>query len=98
MTSIKIKLDTLTLVAVFAGFCLMSENAIATLDQQKIIKGVFPGKEKYSCTICHVAKLPKKDSHELNDYGKKALEAAGGAGKKPTAEIYQKLGDPDAGK
>ena len=82
----------------FVVFCFTSNPAFATLDQQKIIKGVYPGKEKYSCTICHVNKLPKKDFHELNDYGKKALEAAGGAGQKPTAEIYQKLGDPDANK
>ena len=94
----QIKPGRVILLLVFASFCFTGNRAFATLDQQKIIKGVFPGKEKYSCTICHVAKLPKKDSHELNDYGKKALEAAGGAGKKPTAEIYQQLGDPDAGK
>ena len=66
------------------------------MEQLKIFKGVHAGKEKYSCAICHMAKLPKKDSHELNDYGKKALDAAGGAGKKPTADVYQKLGDTDA--
>ena len=88
-------------VAVLAGAVLLlsvTGEALATLEQQKIFKGVFPGKEKYSCTICHVAKLPKKNSHEWNDYGKKAIDAAGGPGKKPTAEIYQKLGDPDAQK
>ena len=86
----------------FVGFivawvCWGSE-ASANLEQQKIFKGVFPGREKYSCTTCHGSKLPKKDAHELNDYGKKALDAAGGAGKKPTAEIYQQIGEPDASK
>ncbi len=73
-------------------------KAFATLDELKIIKGVYPGKAKYSCQICHVEKLPKKDSHILNDYGKKALDAAGGAGHKPTAEDFKKVGDPDAAK
>ncbi len=94
----KMKFGGVFVASVFLILSVMSARAFATLDQQKIIKSVFPGKDKYSCTICHVAKLPKKDSHELNDYGKKALDAAGGAGKKPTAEIYQQLGDPDASK
>ena len=88
----------MAMVGIFVVPAFVVSNAFATLDQQKIIKGVYPGKEKYSCTLCHVPKLPKKDAHEMNDYGKKALEAAGGTGKKPTAEIYQKLGDPDAKK
>lgn len=85
-----------TVVVALAFYFVSTSHALATLEQQKIFKGVYPGKEKYSCTICHVAKLPKKDAHEMNDYGKKALDAAGGAGQKPTAEIYQKLGDNDA--
>lgn len=80
-----------------AGLLLLlpAGAARANLDQQKIFKGVYPGKEKYNCLICHTVKLPKKDAHPLNDYGKKALIAAQ-SGAKPTAEIYKQIGDPDA--
>ena len=83
---------------IFAVGPFLVRDASANLEQQKIFKSVYSDKEKYSCQICHVAKLPKKDAHELNDYGKKASDAAGGAGKKPTAEIYKNLGDTDAAK
>ncbi len=94
--AMKSKQCFLTVWTALVFYFISASHALATLEQQKIFKGVYPGKEKYSCAICHVAKLPKKDAHEMNDYGKKAVEAAGGAGQKPTAEIYQKLGDNDA--
>ncbi len=91
-------IQIVTAVTVAAiGVCLPF-SANASLDQQKIFKGVFPGKDKVTCTTCHVAKLPKKAAHELNAYGLKASDAAGGPGCKPTAEIYKTLGDPDAAK
>lgn len=94
----KFKWSVLAGVGLFAAAWMAAGDAQATLEQQKIFKGAFPGKEKYACTICHVAKLPKKDSHALNDYGNKALEAAGGEGKKPSADNYKSIGDPDAAK
>ncbi len=94
----KLCIGLVVALIVFAAFLFDSGKAFATLEQMKIIKGVYPGKDKYSCQLCHVDKLPKKDAHEHNAYGKKAVEAAGGAGHKATAEIYTQLGDPEAAK
>ena len=42
--------------------------ARATIDLQKQAKAA--GAKADNCAACHVAKMPKKDAHELNDAGK----------------------------
>ena len=52
----------------WGGWIALSGTSSATLDTQKQAKAA--GVNVKDCTTCHVAKLPKKDSHELNDAGK----------------------------
>jgi alkyl sulfatase BDS1-like metallo-beta-lactamase superfamily hydrolase len=50
------------------GWMLFTSPSSATLDMQKQAKAA--GVDAKNCQTCHVASLPKKDSHELNDAGK----------------------------
>jgi hypothetical protein len=59
----------LTAVLLFwGGWIAFSGTSSASLDIQKQAKAA--GVTVKDCTTCHVAKLPKKDSHEMNDAGK----------------------------
>jgi hypothetical protein len=53
-------------VATLAAVALGSA-ALATMDIQKEYKTKDP---KANCASCHVAKIPKKEAAELNDFGK----------------------------
>lgn len=66
-----------TVIAAVAALALGS-SALATMEIQKEYKAKDP---KASCASCHVDKMPKKDKHEMNDFGKKVLEAKGKDGK-----------------
>ena len=83
----KISLVVLAMVAVFFGI-LTSANA--NVEQLKVYKKAFDDKPK--CIHCPVDEKPKKDSglHELNEYGKKVMQAAGD--ETPTEETYKAIG------
>jgi glutamyl-tRNA reductase len=72
-------------------FILWAQPAHAGLDQIKAYKEAYPD-SKPKCIDCHVDKIPKKDdgAHELNEYGKAVVKAAGTD--KPTADTYKKAG------
>ena len=53
---------------VWGGWIAFSGTSSATLETQKEAKAA--GVETKNCQACHVATLPKKDSHDLNDAGK----------------------------
>ena len=72
-----------TVIAAVAALALGS-SAHATMEIQKEYKAKDP---KASCASCHVDKMPKKDKHEMNDFGKKVLEAKGKDGKIDWAEV-----------
>lgn len=56
----------------------VSGSSLATMEIHKEYRKKDP---KASCLTCHVDKLPKKDKHESNDFGKKVAEAKGKDGK-----------------
>ncbi|MBI2094726.1 MAG: hypothetical protein HYT89_00980 [Candidatus Omnitrophica bacterium] len=68
-----------------------SPAAWANVKQVKIYKEAFPD-EKPKCAHCHADEKPKKEDgqHELNEYGKKVLQAK--TGETPDAEAYRKVG------
>lgn len=72
-----------TVIAAVAALALGS-SALATMEIQKEYKAKDP---KASCASCHVDKMPKKDKHEMNDFGKKVLEAKGKDGKIDWAKV-----------
>ena len=77
---------------ILTGFILWSVPAAnASLNQIKAYKETYPD-SKPKCVDCHVDKIPKKDDgqHELNDYGKAVVKAAGT--EKPSADTYKKAG------
>jgi len=76
---------------ILAGFIISSVPAYANFPQIKAYKDTYTD-AKPKCIDCHVDKMPKKDdgAHELNDYGKAVVKAAGTA--KPTAETYKTVG------
>ncbi len=71
------KKTTTAVVATLAALAL-SSAALATMDIQKEYKAKDA---KANCASCHVAKTPKKESAELNDFGK-TVKAAQGKDKK----------------
>ena len=71
------KKTTTAVVATLAAVAL-SSAALATMDIQKEYKAKDA---KANCASCHVAKMPKKESAELNDFGK-TVKAAQGKDKK----------------
>ena len=60
------KKTTTAVVAALAAVALGS-TSLATMDIQKEFKAKDP---KASCANCHVAKMPKKEAADLNDFGK----------------------------
>ena len=52
----------------WGGWIALSGTSSASLDTQKQAKAA--GVTVKDCMACHVEKLPKKESHELNDAGK----------------------------
>ena len=52
--------------------------AFATMEIQKEYRAKDP---KATCQSCHVDKLPKKEKHDWNDFGKKVAAAKGKDGK-----------------
>ena len=76
---------------ILSGFILSNVPAFASFSQIKEYKQTYPD-AKPKCVECHVDKMPKKDDgkHELNDYGKAAVKAAGT--NKPTADTYKTVG------
>ena len=70
------KKSTATVVAALAAIALGS-SSLATMDIQKEYKAKDP---KANCANCHVQKMPKKESSELNAFGKtvKAAKSADG--------------------
>ena len=71
------KKTTAAVVATIAALALGS-SALATMQLQKEYKAKDP---KASCVTCHVDKMPKKDKHDMNDFGKRVLQAKGKDGK-----------------
>ncbi len=69
---------TTTAVAAIAAL-VVGSSAFATMDIQKEYKK--DKDPKASCASCHKDKMPKKESHELNDLGKKVAAAKGKDGK-----------------
>lgn len=77
------KKTTGPVIAAVAALALGS-SALATMEIQKEYKAKDP---KASCASCHVDKMPKKEKHEMNDFGKKVLEAKGKDGKIDWAKV-----------
>ena len=71
------KKTTTAVVAALAAIALGS-SSLATMDIQKEYKAKDP---KANCANCHVQKMPKKESAELNDFGKTVKAAKGKDGK-----------------
>ena len=74
---------TTTAALTLASFVLGSA-ALATMEIQKEFKAKDP---KANCASCHVDKMPKKDKHEMNDFGKTVKEARGKDGKVDWAKV-----------
>jgi hypothetical protein len=72
-----------TAIAVVASLALCG-SALATMEIHKEYKAKDA---KANCASCHVDKMPKKEKHDLNDFGKKVLEAKGKDGKIDWAKI-----------
>ena len=66
-----------TVLVLFAALGLAS-TLLATADAQKQFVAAYPdAKAKLGkCTTCHTAAMPKKDSWDLNAYGKDLYEKA----------------------
>ena len=62
------RLGFLIVTLTWCGWALFTPPSSATMDMQKQAKAA--GVDAKNCQTCHVASLPKKDSHELNDAGK----------------------------
>lgn len=56
----------------------VSGPSLATLEIQKEYRAKDP---KATCLTCHVDKLPKKDKHDRNEFGRKVAGAKGKDGK-----------------
>ena len=69
---------TTTAVVATLAAVVMGSAALATMDIQKEYKAKDA---KANCQSCHVAKMPKKEAAELNDFGK-TVKAAQGKDKK----------------
>jgi len=76
---------------VLTGFIFWNISAYASFTEIKNYKAAYPDATP-KCIDCHVDKIPKKDdgAHELNDYGKAVVKAAGV--NKPTADTYKTVG------
>ena len=58
---------TTTAVVATLAAVVLGSAALATMDIQKEYKAKDA---KANCASCHVAKMPKKDKADLNDFGK----------------------------
>jgi hypothetical protein len=61
------RLGFLVVTLTWCGWMLFTSPSSATLDMQKQAKAA--GVDAKNCQTCHVAALPKKESHDLNDAG-----------------------------
>jgi hypothetical protein len=77
------KKTTAAVIASLAAFAVGS-SALATMELHKEYKAKDP---KASCVTCHVDKMPKKEKHDLNDFGKTVLAAKGKDGKIDWAKV-----------
>lgn len=71
------KKSTAAVIATLASLVL-GTSALATMEIQKEYKAK---NASANCASCHVDKMPKKDAHELNDFGKTVKAARGADGK-----------------
>jgi galactitol-specific phosphotransferase system IIB component len=62
----------------------LASSALATMDIQKEYKAKDAAAK---CASCHTASMPKKDSADLNDFGKKVGAAKGKDGKIDWAKV-----------
>ena len=62
------RLGLVAAVLFWAGWIAFSGTSTADMEIQKQAKAA--GADVKNCQTCHVATLPKKDSHDLNDTGK----------------------------
>ncbi len=69
---------TTTAVLVTLSALALGSTGLATMEIQKEYKAKDPAAK---CQTCHTAAMPKKDSAELNDFGK-TVKAAQGKDKK----------------
>ncbi len=69
---------TTTAVLVTLSALALASTGLATMEIQKEYKAKDPAAK---CQTCHTAAMPKKDSAELNDFGK-TVKAAQGKDKK----------------
>lgn len=88
---------TITAAVAALGVLALATTAFAAMEDQKKMKAAYEG-AKVSCGTCHAQAMPKKESAELNAYGKdysaakkdfKAIEAkdSDGDGKSNLDEI-----------
>ncbi|MBK8595497.1 MAG: hypothetical protein IPP07_13265 [Holophagales bacterium] len=77
--------STLTMLAV-------SGSALATMEIYKELKAK---ESTVTCQTCHVAKMPKKEAADLNDFGKTVKAAKGKDGKIDWTKVSYKA--PAAG-
>ena len=77
------KKTTSAAIALLATLALGS-SALATMEIHKEYKAKDP---KANCATCHVDKMPKKESHAMNDFGKTVLAAKGKDGKIDWAKV-----------
>ncbi len=71
------KKTTAAVVATLTSLALGS-TGLATMD---IMKEYKAKDATANCTTCHKDKMPKKEAHELNDFGKTVQAAKGKDGK-----------------
>jgi hypothetical protein len=77
------KKTTSAVIAVLASLALGS-SALAT---QEIFKEYKAKNATANCASCHVDKMPKKEKHDLNDFGKTVKAARGADGKVDWAKV-----------
>ncbi len=69
----------------------VSGSALATMEIYKELKAK---ESTVTCQSCHVAKMPKKETHELNDFGKTVNAAKGKDGKVDWTKVTYKAPAP----
>jgi hypothetical protein len=67
MKSVGSRLGLLAVLLFWCGWIAVSGTTTATMDTQKQAKAA--GIDASNCQYCHVDKLPKKESHALNERG-----------------------------
>jgi hypothetical protein len=69
----------------------VSGSAFATMDIYKELKAK---ESTVTCQTCHVDKMPKKETHALNDFGKTVKAAMGKDGKVDWTKVSYKAPAP----